>query len=80
MQLVVRQQLDGAVEVLAEHLRWRSRCPPLPGADRIQLLLEGDAVESFAAVGEQTIQQRGHALLPRGFLNLRPIADVSVDS
>ena len=63
VQLIVRQQLHGRVEVLAERLHGEIRAGPLARADGIERLLEGDPVEVFAAVGEQPLQQLAHALL-----------------
>ena len=68
---------DTAIEVLRQGCDGEVRAGALPGTDRIELLLECDAVEFLAAIGEQLVQHLGDAFLALGLLGLGPVADVT---
>ena len=77
VQLVVGQQLDAAIEMLGQGRYGEVRAGAFAGADRIELLLEGDAVEFFAAVGEQLVEHLCDAFPTLRLLRLRAVADVT---
>src|SRR5690348_18122696 len=66
MQLIVGQQPHALVEGIAGYREREVRAAGLSGRDRIQLLVEGVAIEGRGAVIEQRVEHAAHTVLAFG--------------
>ena len=80
IELVLRQQLDAAIQILGQDLKTEIRACLLARADGIQRLLERQAVETVAAEHEHAIEQVADAVLAVRLLDAGLTADMAVDA
>ena len=80
MKLVIREQLEGPVEMAGKRAHGKIQAGIRVSPDIVERLLEGDAVERSGAVGKELAEDVVHAILAFGRFQVGVALDAAEDS